>query len=66
MSIEIGLWAIPLIASIITFVIFNILWGDNSPSNGYGAMGQAMVNLLVNAGALILSLFWWLIYALLT
>lgn len=61
MTITIGYWIIPLLITIISFIL--ALWPQSNSGNDYGASG--VISLLFLSGAVILSLVSWLIWALL-
>lgn len=65
MTLVISWWAIPLLITIVAFIVANVAL---SPTSGgdYGAIGDALEFVFFNGVAFIVSLIAWLIYALLT
>jgi hypothetical protein len=66
MTITIGLWVIPLIVTIISFVTASIRVQQVAKDAGAGSWGEGILIIAFHGLALIASLIAWLIWAVLT
>lgn len=62
MTITVGIWIVPAMVTIIAFVVAS--YSTPESQGDYGGIGAAFVGLVYLAGAAIVSLLAWLLWAL--
>ncbi len=62
MTITIGIWVLPLIVTIVAFLVAN--YSIPESHGDYGGIGAGLVGVIYLAGAAVVSLLAWLLWAL--
>jgi hypothetical protein len=62
MTITVGIWIVPLAVTIIAFCVAS--YSTPESSGDYGGIGAGLVGVIYLAGALIVSLVAWFVWAL--
>lgn len=62
-SLSLGWWLAPLAVTIIAFAWHFLLWANQPPPSGYGAIGDGIAATASFLLALVVSLVAWLIWA---
>lgn len=63
-SFKLGTWIVPLLITIVIFVYAAWLGRDDTPSYGYGRIGDGVVAVFRFGTALIVSLMAWFVWVL--